>query len=288
VERAGGDGLAVDACGRCSACSRIPRQMHPDVLVLEPADSGSIKVEPVREAIDFVAYRPFEGRRRVVVVDEADALVVSAQSALLKSLEEPPPASLFVLVTARPETLLPTVRSRCQRLRFGTLTPAQIAGVLMARYRKPEEQARAAAAVANGSLGRALEAVESDLGEVREAAFRALTEFDRVEDPRRRLDKVKGLARKRPAAASAGNERDDLAVHLQALGSLLRDVALLSARGQEPALANADRKSQLDELARSYGGRRALRAFGAVDRALDALERNASPKIVLDWLAFQV
>src|SRR5437588_6147366 len=110
-----------DACGACAACRRIARGVHADVLVLAPGETGSIKVDQVREAIDRSAYRPFEGRRRVVIVDQADALIPEAQNALLKTLEEPPAASVFVLVTARPDVLLPTVRSRCQRLRFAPL-----------------------------------------------------------------------------------------------------------------------------------------------------------------------
>src|SRR5438046_6912954 len=100
--------LEVDSCGTCAACTRIARGVHPDVLVLDPGDTGSIKIEQVREAVDRARYRPFEGRRRVVVIDEADAVVPAAQNALLKTLEEPPSLSVFVLVTARPDALLPT------------------------------------------------------------------------------------------------------------------------------------------------------------------------------------
>src|SRR5438309_183625 len=105
-----------DACGECAACSRIARGVHPDVVVVEPGDSGAIKIDQIRDVVERTNYRPFEGRRRVVIVDEADALVVQAQNALLKTLEEPPPSSVFILVTARPDVLLPTVRSRCPQL----------------------------------------------------------------------------------------------------------------------------------------------------------------------------
>src|SRR5437868_4054634 len=106
----------LDACGVCHTCRRIARGVHPDVLLVEPGDSGSIKIDRVREIVESAGYRPFEGRRRVVIIDEADALVAGAQNALLKTLEEPPPSSVFILVTSRPDALLPTVRSRCHRL----------------------------------------------------------------------------------------------------------------------------------------------------------------------------
>src|SRR5688572_1659368 len=113
--RTSNEEVLMDACGTCATCTRIVRGVHPDVLIVEPGDSGAIKVDQVRDLIDRAAYRPFEGRRRVVIIDEADALVSAAQNALLKTLEEPPSLSVFMLITARPDALLPTVRSRCPR-----------------------------------------------------------------------------------------------------------------------------------------------------------------------------
>ena len=105
--------IVFDACGKCPACRRIVRGTHPDVQTIEPGETGSIKIEQVRAAIDQAVFRPFEGRRRVTIIDHADGLVLAAQNALLKTLEEPLPSSVFILITSRPDTLLPTVRSRC-------------------------------------------------------------------------------------------------------------------------------------------------------------------------------
>ena len=150
-------GLVLDACGSCPACGRIARGTHPDVQTIAPGESGSIKIEQVREAIAGAAYRPFEGRRRVFLVEEADALVPAAQNALLKTLEEPRPGSVFILIAAKADTLLATVRSRCSRLRFGPLTAGEVASVLVRDRGYGEREARAVAALADGSVSRALE-----------------------------------------------------------------------------------------------------------------------------------
>lgn len=270
----------IDACGECASCRRIARGVHPDVITIEPGDTGSIKIEQVRDAIDRAGYRPFEGRRRVVIVDEADAMVAAAQNALLKTLEEPPSASVFILVSSMPDALLPTVRSRCPRLRFGALTPADVASVLIRDHRYTEAEARAAAADSDGSISRALAAQSVDLTAARAAAQRLLEQTARVIDPVRRLDTAKALL--------VVNDRDRLAVCLRALASLLRDLGILSNRADPRTLANADLQADLGRLTASFDSERSMRAFTSVDQALGALERNASPKVVADWLVLQL
>ena len=271
----------LDACGVCASCSRIRRGVHPDVLLIEPGETGSIRIEQVRDAIDRSAYRPFEGKRRVVIVDVADAMVSEAQNALLKTLEEPPSASTFVLVTARPDVLLPTVRSRCQRLRFGMLAPAEIAAVLEAQHEYSAAEAHAAAAAADGSLGRALEGSSEEFAAARDAAAALLTGVGARVDPRSRLDSARALT-------GGSGDREDVGRRLRATASLLRDLGVLLSRADERGLANADLGPLLTRLTKSYDGDRTLRAFSAIDRALEALERNASPKIVADWVALNI
>jgi DNA polymerase-3 subunit delta' len=270
-----------DACGECASCRRIARGVHADVLIVQPEDSGTIKVDQVREAIERAGYRPFEGRTRVVIVDEADALMDPAQNALLKTLEEPPAASVFVLVTPRPDLLLPTVRSRCQRLRFGRLAPADVAEVLIREHGLAASEAHAAAAASDGSIGRALQDGAGDLAAIRDVASRLLHSVAATVDPRRRLAGARLLA-------GGTKDRDIVARRLNAVSSLLRDVMVLQSRADERMLANADLKPQLEPLLRSFDGDRALRAFAAVDRALFALDRSANLNLVADWVALQI
>jgi DNA polymerase-3 subunit delta' len=274
----------LDACGECASCKRIARGVHADVLTIEPGDTGAIRVDQVRDAIERAAYRPFEGRRRVVIVNDAEALNVEAQNALLKTLEEPPAASTFILVTSRPDMLLPTVLSRCQRLRFGRLSPGDVAAVLIRDHEYGERDAHAAASLSDGSIGRALEGGSDEYVEAREAATDLLTAVAATTDPWRRLGGAKALA----GAARGGSDREALARRLHALSSIMRDLGILLSRADERGLANTDLRSQLERLQRSFDHDRVLRAFSAIDRALAALDRNASPKIVADWLAFQI
>jgi DNA polymerase-3 subunit delta' len=277
--------LPIDACGVCSCCIRIVRGVHPDVLTVVPGETGNIRIEQVRDVIDRAGYRPFEGRLRVVIIDDADALMPAAQNALLKTLEEPPSRSIFFLVTSRPDMLLPTVRSRCPLLRFRPLGAAEVAAALMAQGRA-EDEARAVAAVAEGSIGQAIEANADRLVEAREIASRLLAHAARTTDPRRRLESAKELIEK-TGSGSAAADREQVALRLRALASLLRDIELLSTRADRRALANPDVQPALEPLS-MFRGERGLRAFTAVDRALVALDRNAGVKAVADWVVLQL
>ena len=279
------DGLERDGCGECAPCRRIARGVHPDVILVVPGDSGSIKIEAVRPVIAEAGRRPFEARRRVVIIDEADALTEDAQSALLKTLEEPPPSSIFLLVSSLPDTLLTTVRSRCPRMRFSPLTPAEVAAALVRDHKYTEAEAHAAAADAEGSIGRALSAESADLVEARETATRVLQQVARAHDPGARINTAQDLS---PKKGSPMNERDQLAACLRIMASVLRDLGLMASKADDAVLANTDLRAELDALSRSYDANRSVRAYTAVDEALAALERNANSKLVADWLVLQL
>lgn len=300
VEAAAGE---RDACGTCASCSRIARGVHPDVvLVTRPDDKSTIAVAQVRELVRQVGYRPFEARHRVVIIDDADELGVDSQDALLKTLEEPPSRNVFALVTSRPSLLSTTVRSRCCVLRFAPLATAEIAEALVQTHGLGIADALAAAALSGGSFSRAAGTGAAERAQARNVAAEVLRETARTPDVRARLGVsatlLKSVGRKGRDAAknaltekesrSAGTDRESVAERLRAMGSLLRDLAVLTTRAPEAALVNLDLRADLEPLARHYDRDRLARAFSAVGRSLSALGRNASPKIVADWLVLQL
>jgi DNA polymerase-3 subunit delta' len=279
------DGIDRDACGECAACGRIARLVHPDVILVEPDERGTIAIDIIRAVIDRAGYRPFEGRRRAVIIDDADAMTSQAQSALLKTLEEPPSASVFLLVTAMPDALLPTVRSRCPRLPLVGLTAVEVAGVLVRDHDYDDSDARAAAADADGSVGRALQAEATDVTSALADARSLLAFAAKGADPARGIQLIKDLF---PKKSTPAGDRDHLAARLRALGTLLRDLSILLVGGGGALLAHPDLETELKRLSVNFDAERADRTYVAVDQAIAALERNASAKVVGNWLAAQL
>jgi DNA polymerase III subunit delta' len=280
------DTIPYDACGVCAACTRISRGVFSDVVEITPSDTGSIKVEPIRDVIEQVAYKPFEGRRRVVTFDQADALVTPAQNALLKTLEEPPSSAVFILVSARPDLLLPTVRSRCLQLRFQKLDHQDVADWLT-RGGESQANAFAIAALATGSIGRAKEIRAEEMIVARNDALSLLTRFASTDKLGTRMDAAsKALVLAAPGVTAA-EQRAHLSLRLRAVQSFVRDVELINVNGDRRSLANPDLEEQLEKLV-AFRGERGRRAFLALDEALEAVGRNQGVKIIADWVATEL
>jgi DNA polymerase-3 subunit delta' len=162
----GGPGsTAVDGCGVCRSCRQIDAQTHPDFTYIRPDPEQAnpqIKIEQIRDIEHQLIYRPLIGDRKICMIDEADRMTIGAANALLKTLEEPPDHSVFLLISSRPSALPATIRSRCQVLRLTPPARTQIEAAVVLRRNLPPADARFLAILSEGQLGRAL---ETDVGE---------------------------------------------------------------------------------------------------------------------------
>lgn len=250
-------------CGTCWSCRQILRGQHPDILEigLDPERTAPIiSVEQTRKLVGQLALHPFHARVRVVTLDPADALSPEAANALLKTLEEPPGSTVFVLVTAAVSRLLPTVRSRGQRVRFAPVPEAELTPWLEARGLT---DAAWLARESGGCPGRALALAEGEAAlaiEARDELLRALA------------GPVEGMFSY--AEALVKGERSDWLPRvertLDALARLVRDTLVIGS-GRQP-LYNPDRAELVGAWASALhldGARRVSLAIDAARRDLD-------------------
>ena len=279
-------------CGRCPACARVPRFHHPDVLWLMPEEeavrrklaarsdfdhvpSREIRVDQVRRLQERLALRPLEAPRKVVLLLPAEAMNLQAQNAFLKTLEEPPPDTVLLLVTASPDRLLPTLRSRCVRVAFGPLPHAYVRDEVQRRLQVPAEVAEAVASLADGSLERALS-----------------LDAERLADRRGRIERFESVtgADLRTVlrfADEAGSSREDAEATLALLTVWVRDVAVARAGGE--GLFHPELKALAERVAGRLDDDALHRRFRLLDDALVAIrQRNASPRLQLERMLLEM
>lgn len=263
----------LDACGACRSCRLILAGTHPDIFTISPDPERATPVitsAQARELLTALQLQRHSAQRRVVILDPADALTEEAGNALLKTLEEPPPGTQFVLVTSRPASLLQTVRSRSQRVRFGPVSEADLAAWLAERGLDP-----AVAALAGGSPGLALRLAEGEMA-ARAEILDALLGV--VGQPLPRLFAFGEAAGKK---AEGGVERAETT--LQILEELLRDAALVG--GHRPGrILHATHRRDVERWAAAMWPGGLGRMERAIGVARDRLRLNVSGRVVLEAL----
>ncbi len=239
-----------DACGQCRACRLLRAGSHPDHRMVQPAEDGKvIKIDQIREISAFLDHTAQYGGYKVVLLEPADRLNVHAANSLLKTLEEPPGASLLLLVTAHPARLPATLRSRCQLLRFEPPPPTVALPWLQARITEPLD-IEALLAVAGGAP---LAALQQASGE-RWRRRRELIEcYDQVQTGR--LDPIR--------AAETWTE-GELAENLRWLIGWHTDLIRLKMSPNEPfRLSNPDLRAILRRWADRQAPRRLFERWDA-------------------------
>jgi DNA polymerase-3 subunit delta' len=304
-------------CGECSVCTRILRRSYPDVHHVVP-EGPLIPVDVIRESVIPEAARsPFEGRKKVFIIEEADRMNEPAQNALLKTLEEPHQDTAFILVSEEEEELLETIRSRCRVVRLEPVSEDHIVD-LLAREGAPELDARVAARLSAGDVPRARSLARDEgaaerrtvwntipyrltgsvaaldtAGEIVERGREAARDRERaqkheVQELAEAMGEGRGTAAARNALAKRHRrevrrvEEETLGEALESLASFYRDVLAVRS-GARDAIINLDRLQEIDAWASSAIDEAALTL--AVDRCIEAraaLPRNANVPVAIE------
>jgi DNA polymerase-3 subunit delta' len=286
-------------CGRCSACQRIAHLQHPDVTVIFPrprkikdedlrrsldtlaanpyadlsfSERSDIHIDTIRELRSQAVLRPYEGRKKIFILAEADRLRLDAANALLKTLEEPPRHVLLVLTTTRPGRLPATVLSRCQQVRFAPLSRQEVARGLERLSLGDPKSRRLASRLAQGDLRQAMELLKEDLQAGRREMLQVLSAALRQD--------FTAILRWGQKLSRAKN-RADSRRRLEALQVWYRDLMLLG-EGNETDLVNADLISQLSEIMAQYDWRGLQSCLADIRESLRALDANVNLELL--WI----
>ena len=259
------------ACGICPSCLRVEKEQSESLMLVQP-DGASIKIEQARDMLQFLTLRKL-GRARVIIIDQAHTLGPQGANALLKSLEEPPSGSHFILITAQPAVLLPTIRSRSQLVRFRQLDKVELKEVLTRLSVKPDEWLLESA---QGSVDTALRLSESreDYQELEDAALKYLVR-SRTSFPGEEITKLKELMKEKAAQTF--------------FSSLVQNVLRDALRLQAGIKANGVRGSEWEDVARSVIHLTPRELAILADQSLQLesdMARNVDRSLVLENFAF--
>lgn len=264
-------------CNHCASCRKIEAGTHPDVLVVSVLEEKHfLQIDQIRQARKDVFYQPFEGRCRVIIIDEADRMKEDGANSILKMLEEPPPSTKIILLTARFHSLLPTIRSRCQVFSFSPLPVLLVRQFLEDHSNLSPADRDLCARLAQGSIGRALslnlDTFRSMRSEVMELVKASLL-----------TPSAEGVV---AAADVLGKKKELFEERLDILYLLFQDLFYLLHHAPEEQLINIDLRSSLQALSELIPAGAIPEVFAKLDAISYGLRININRPLALEDLAF--
>jgi DNA polymerase-3 subunit delta' len=267
-----------DFCDGCANCKRIADLNHPDVRVIEPlGGKKEISIQQVREVERDLNYRSFTGKRKMMIIDPATLMNLSAQNALLKTLEEPPQDSMIILIASNAGGLLPTVRSRCLRVSFAPLMKDEVVSYLRSTRGMTGDEVEFLAAMSMGSIGVAVGLDEEEFIKKRRI-WAGIVGSLKAGDYQSAVVAAEALA----------VNRDEALKFLSWAESWYRDLLVYGVTQDSRELVNLDMISQIEQQSAGAGTEPTLISMAQTTRAAARIQRNLNRRMVLEKFMFGV
>jgi DNA polymerase III subunit delta' len=265
-----------DACENCSSCRKMMHGNHPDIHMLE-TQTQFIRIDAIRGIQDQMTFKPLEGRKRIIIIDDADKMNEQAANALLKTLEEPSADNIIILVTARPYWLPQTILSRCRHVRLNPLPAETIARFLTEKKQMDPSKALLLASLSGGSIGQALELDSEDM-----IAFRA--ELSRLLAAASQGDPMVLLL----LASFLGQDKKEIKQGLKILNTYFRDALVYKETANAKMIINADDLPSIVSMAGRLQGGQILQNIALVEKSHETIEMNVNKSLTLEAMAFRL
>lgn len=286
--------IEFESCGKCFSCYRADnftfpkaddREAHKKVIFSEHADIGqiiaynkNILVDALRDLEKESNFRPFEAKARFFIIDDADKMNKESSNALLKTLEEPAASSYIFLITSRPDSLLQTILSRCQVLRFAPLSKKEIEKHLLETKQFAPADAEFSAQISMGSFGRALQINPEKMREIRGRVLRVLESLLIKND--------RAFLLKTSEELNDAKNKENYEIFLEILQTAIHDLWLLRLGAEE--IINADIANQLKNLAENSNAQRIALWIAEIEKLHRNFTVNLNKKIATDAIFMQM
>ncbi len=266
--------IITDPCGICKSCRIIASDNHPDIIRLKPS-GPTIKIDQIRSTVQTLAMKPYEARWRLVIISDAQTMNPAAGNALLKVLEEPPGRTILILVAAHTTDLLPTIVSRCQHIRFNPISKIHLETALVDEHGIEPGDATIIAAMAGGSLSRALRLYQANWIERRDWLIKELDSLS-----------TGSVNRLLAFGNQLAENKDDLPDALEVLKSWLRD--LIVAKIYPDNMTNRKMDSHPRQTSQELSLTSLLSKFETIQSSQNAIRTGTNLRLAMESMVLNL
>lgn len=266
-----------NACGKCSSCIKFDSLNHPDFHI-EEKDGKSFKKEQIEDIMKNIRTLPYEEGKKIFLIKDADKITIEAQNAFLKTLEEPPEDTIIILTVENTKSLLPTIVSRSQKLKFSPLKNIDIQNYIEEKYNINSEKAHFIANFSNGNMGKAIDLSNS-------SEFNALRE-ELINIINSSIEKENFRIFTQSDFFETNKEKIDLILNMMI--TWFRDLLIYKNMNEESLIINSDKKNELKNQAFKLSNRKIHDIIDNILQTKDNIRSNVNLKISIELLLLNI